>query len=380
MKRHSIIASLLTAMLMLGMTACENDDTNDFTAYINNQVTPENPEEPTEQDTIKHDSILVAGSDTLYIVYNGTTAEVTNDTHGYATVNGADVTINALEADTTMLLVVSGSTDDGSLLIYRQKSFTLRLNGVSITNPDGPAINNQCSKWLYVDVADGTENVLTDGESYAEQTFDQKGTFFSEGQMHFFGTGTLTVNGKAKNGIASDDYIIIDAGKLVIDVKSDGGRGIKVNDGLTINGGNTTITTSGDCKIETKDGVKDTTSAAGIKSDSTFVMTGGTLTIKSTGDGGKGINSSKDVTFSGGTLNVTTTGSNEVSKPKGIKSDTGIIVSGGSFTVKVAKSWACDNGYEDSSLSDSQLAQLRLTVQGSPATKSIAKKSVIIKY
>ena len=37
----------------------------------------------------------------------------------------------------------------------------------------------------------------------------------------------------------------------------------------------------------------------------------------------------------GGTLTITTTGSNEDAKPKGIKSDTGIIVSGGSFSVSV---------------------------------------------
>jgi hypothetical protein len=46
----------------------------------------------------------------------------------------------------------------------------------------------------------------------------------------------------------------------------------------------------------------------------------------------------------------------------------------------VDKSWACDNGYEDSSLNDKQLAQKRITVQGSPATKSIDKKTVMIKY
>ena len=75
---------------------------------------------------------------------------MTGDTHAYVTVTGADVTVNAMEADTTMLIVLSGSTSDGSLLVFRQKPFTLRLNGVSITNPDGPAINNKCGKALYV--------------------------------------------------------------------------------------------------------------------------------------------------------------------------------------------------------------------------------------
>ena len=407
MKKYSLFASLLAALLMLGVTACEKDDTTDFTGYINNPETPENP------DTLDTPVVSdVAGSDTLYIVYDGATATVTGDKHNYVSVSGADVTVNALEADTTMLIVLSGSTDNGSLLVYRQKAFTLRLNGVSITNPDGPAINNQCGKALYVESVEGTENLLADGTTYADApvntagvAIDQKGALFSEGQIFFCGSGTLTVNGNAKNGIASDDYIVFESGTVKVSVDDTGSNGIKVNDGLIINdgtltisvkadgargiksdayttiaGGNTTITTSGDCKIETTDGVRDTASAAGIKCDSLFTMTAGTLTIKSTGDGGKGINCSQDVLFSGGTLNVTTTGKNEVGKPKGIKSDTGIIVSGGSFTVKVDKSWACDNGYEDSSLNDKQLAQKRITVQGSPATKSIDKKTVMIKY
>ena len=126
--------------------------------------------------------------------------------------------------------------------------------------------------------------------------------------------------------------------------------------------------------VETVDGVRDTTSAAGIKSDSTFVMTGGTLTITSKGDGGKGINCSENVEFSGGELTITTTGSNDEGKPKGVKSDTGIIVSGGSFTVTVSKSWACDNG------TDSEEPADHVTIVGTPKTKTLKKKSVVIQY
>ena len=70
---------------------------------------------------------------------------------------------------------------------------------------------------------------------------------------------------------------------------------------------------------------------AGVKADNYFAMTGGSLTIKNTGDGGKGINAGSydfdaenhtlaDSYISGGTLTVTTTGqeSNDVSA-KGIK-------------------------------------------------------------
>lgn len=362
------------------MVACQNDDT-DFSAYTEGALST---------------------ATVIYINYNGTSVTVTGYNNGYVTCSGADVTVNSGSATDSLLLVLSGSTSDGSLLIYRQKKFGIRLNGVSITNNDGPAINNQCGKALYLNVAGGTTNTLTDGTSYTEQDYDQKGALFSEGQVYVTGTGSLTINGNTKHAFACDDYIVIDD-DVNLNINSSSGNGIKVNDGLwinngtinigvtadaargikcdstvVVNGGNTTIATSGNCVWDADE--QDYSSAACIKCDYQFTMTGGNLTMTSSGDGGKGINCAADIVFSGGTLVATTTGGNEDGKPKAIKSDTGIIVSGGSFTAKVSKSWACDNGYEDDTLSDAELAYKRITVKGNPTTCNIAKKSVSIIY
>ena len=374
---------LLTAAMMV---ACQNDDT-DFSDYINGTSST---------------------THVINIVYSGTSVSVTGDTDGYVTTSGADVVVNTGTDTDSLLLVLSGTTTDGSLLVYREKKYGIQLNGVSINNADGPAINNQCGKALYLYVASGTTNSLTDGTTYNDvtdssgNTIDQKGALFSEGQIYVMGTGTLSVTGSCKHAIASDDYIVVDD-DVTLSVSSTSGNGIKVNDGLWINngtldisvsadagrgikcdsvvvisGGSTTITTSGDCVYdETEQGYS---SAACIKCDYPFTMTGGTLTMTSSGDGGKGINCADDIIFSGGTLVATTTGSNDEGKPKAIKSDTGIIISGGSFTATVKKSWACDNGYEDDTLSDDELAQKRITVEGTPTTCSIAKKSVTITY
>ena len=361
------------------MSACQNDDT-DFSEYING-----------EKSSVS----------TIYITYNETSVDVTGDSKGYVTTNGADVTVNAENSSDSLLLVLSGSTTDGSLLVYRQQQYGIKLNGVSIKNNDGPAINNQCGKWLYLDVADGTTNTLTDGTSYTDivvngTTIDQKGCLFSEGQVYVKGTGKLAITGNCKHGFASDDYIVIDD-NVTLNVYSSAGNGIKVNDGLWINngnigisvtadaargikcdsvvvisGGSTTISTSGDCVYDTE--VQDYSSAACIKCESQFTMTAGTLKLISSGDGGKGINCAADVVFSGGELIAKTTGSNDNGKPKAIKSDTGIIVSGGSFSAYVNKSWACDNG------SDSEEPADHITVKGSPKTQNITKKTVEITY
>ena len=312
----------------------------------------------------------------IEIVFNGTTATVTGDTNGFISVNGADVTVNGANNTTTnMTITLSGSTSEGSLLIYNIRSGTLVLNGVSITNSDGPAINNQSNKALYINLADGTTNTLTDGSTYAQapvnakgDTIDQKATLFSEGQVYFRGNGTLNINANAKNGIASDDYVVIESGNINISVSSTGSNGLKVNDGVTIKsgtlnidvkadgargikndarttieGGTTTITSSGGCKIETVDGVTDTTSCAGIKSDSLLLVSGGVVNIVSTGDGGKGINCSLNYEQTGGTLYVTTSGTKVVSKPHGIKADGDIIFTGGeAYVASTRKAFNCD--------------------------------------
>jgi len=117
------------------------------------------------------------------IAFNGTTASITGDTD-VVTVsqNGADITVTST-IDCYLDITLTGSTTSGSLIVYSQKKYGITLNGVSITNPQGPAINNQCGKSLHVTLADGTVNTLTDGASYAESSIDQKGVLFSEGQI-----------------------------------------------------------------------------------------------------------------------------------------------------------------------------------------------------
>ena len=375
---------LLLAVMALAATGCQNDET-DFSKYINGGGT----EEITDKVT------------TISIVYNGLTASATGDTEGYVTISGADVTVNTGTATDSLVLVVSGQTNDGSLLVWRERKYRIRLNGVTMTNMNGPAINNQCGKMLYLEVVDGTTNLLSDGTAYDEtDAYQQKGALFSEGQICLIGKGQLTVTGTTKNAIACDDYMIIDdsltliatsttgngikvnegiwinSGTLDISVTANGARGIRCDSVMVINGGDITIKTTGNCVYDEEE--SDYSSAACIKCDCRFTMTGGSLTMTSSGDGGKGINCAADVVFSGGTLVSSTTGGNDDGKPKAVKGDKGIIVKGGSFTASVKKSWACDNGY--SSEDESDQAAHCVTVEGAPSTKILTKKSVKIKY
>lgn len=377
-------------VLCLTTIACTNDDHYSWDDFA----------DKTDADTLR-----------IAIVYSETGVSVTGDNHGFVTTNGTDVTVKS-STNAFLQLELSGQCSDGSLLIYSWRKLGVLLNGINLTNADGPAINNQCGKAFYVTTAANTVSILSDGLVYSPSpldakgdSIDQKATLFSEGQIYFNGTGTLTVYGKAKNGIASDDYIVYESGTVSVNVASTGTNGVKVNDGFTItggilnivvegdgargikndsfttiSGGTTTITTSGGCKPETINGVEDFTSCAGIKSDSLFTMSSGTLTITSSGDGGKGINCSQNIEMSGGTMIVATIGDNVNGKPKAVKSDTGIILSGGSFKATTKKSWACDNGYENDTETDSQIAQKRVTIVGTPQTKILKKREVTVVF
>lgn len=368
---------LLSILAIAGLIACQNDDSYSIDDFV--------------------------GNDTLTISYNGSTATVGALPYFVSvSTNGAHVIVNSF---TSKYLVVSlsGTTTDGSLLVFSNKKYEIRLNGVTINNPKGPAINNQCGKSLHITLPAGTTNTLTDGTDYAEaplnangDTIQQKATLFSEGQIHFMGQGTLNVEGNSRNGIASDDYINFEGGTinvnvsatgtngvkandgvfifdgtLTIDVKADGARGIKNDARMEISGGTTTITTSGNSKIETVDGIVDTTSCAGIRCDSLMTMTAGTLTIVSTGEGGKGINADGAIEFKGGKLDVQALGSEEISKPKGVKSTTGITLSGGTFHALSRKSKAIDNAEDE-----------KPTINGTPiaSTLKLTKREVYVEF
>lgn len=143
---------------------------------------------------------------------------------------------------------------NGMIYVNSEGRVKLILNGVNITNENGPAIYFENSDKGIIESAKGTENNLTDGSEYS---VDAKGCIFSNDDIDFKGTGVINVNGNYKHGIASDDDIQIEEG--TINVTTAAGDGIHANDGVEIKSGTITIDSmedgiSGDKYVEIDDG------------------------------------------------------------------------------------------------------------------------------
>jgi len=267
------------------------------------------------------DDLLANATFSSKVIINfGTTLTVINPLPGAGvtvTQANGDVTVNSTVADVEYEL--SGTTANGSVKIYSDKKIKLTLNGVNITNADGPAINIQSSKRVFLVLADNTTNSLTDGATYtASGTEDMKATLFSEGQLVFSGAGSLNIKANYKHAICSDEYVRVISGNIkVTGAVSDG---IHTNDAFIVDGGIINITTAGD-GIQCEEGYI-------VINNGAFTISAADKGIAATWDTDKTID--PYLTINGGTINITSSGG------EGIETKSIMTINNGTITTKTS--------------------------------------------
>ena len=287
------------------------------------------------------------------------------------TQNGAHVSIaqsDSLASEITYKL--SGTSTDGEFYMSGSYKATIELNGLTLTNVtpvySGAAIHIQNSKRINVKVITGTTNTLADAT-----TGSQKGCLYVKGHAEFKQQGTLNVVGNLKHaikageyisvknatinvtsaigdGISCNEYFLMESGTINISGTEDDGIQCDL-DGDTstgettdhededsgniyISGGNITIncaaiaakgiksvgdiyisddavinvTTSGKGMWDTED--LETKAACGISADGNIDISGGTISLTSTGSGGKGMKCDGFMNISGGDITIVTSG------------------------------------------------------------------------
>lgn len=195
--------------------------------------------------------------------------------------------------------ILSGSLSDAKLVIDTDQEVYLQLDGVTINNSKGPAVQVENAKQLTVSANEGTKNELSDGG-----TDEMNAAFFSNDTVIFEGKGELRINGNNEHGVESDDDIIINGSDIIINAVNDA---LHATDNITINGGNVTVEKSEE----------------GIESKNDIIVNGGNVKVNSNDDA---LNASNDITINGGEVYA------NASKGDAIDSNGTIHITGGTVT------------------------------------------------
>lgn len=287
------------------------------------------------------------------------------------TQQGAHVSIaqsDSVASEITYTL--SGTSTDGEFYMSGSYKATVELNGLTLTNAtpvySGAAVHIQNGKRINVKVITGTTNTLVDAAGGS-----QKGCLYVKGHAEFKQQGTLNVVGNVKHaikageyislknatlnitsasgdGISCNQYFLMESGTINIsgtdddgiqcDLEGDTATAItedhedEDSGNIYIEGGNITIncaaiaakgikcagdiyilgdpvidiTTSGKGEWDEED--LETNAACCLSADGNIDISGGTLSLTSTGSGGKGMKCDNILTISGGDITVATSG------------------------------------------------------------------------
>lgn len=153
----------------------------------------------------------------VQVTYNGSstaTVVVASNLKSYVTasVSGGAVSIvqkSTVSASTCgeIIYQLKGASTNGAFSLEGNYKATIELHGLSLTNPNGPAVNILNGKRIEIKPIEGTISTLTDGTSTVEDAW--KAALYCKGHIEFKGKGTLNVYGNYAHAIYSKEYMSI---------------------------------------------------------------------------------------------------------------------------------------------------------------------------
>lgn len=271
-------------------------------------------------------TVGVFHAEDISIRYDGASAKVKNQVKDSVTVvvDGASVSVESLYKTHVLTLRLSGSSDDGRLVLKTAGKAKMTLDGLTLTSQEGAPLWLKNKKKVEVSVAKGTENTLT------------------------VTACTDTVNNKGAVIWAKDKLLLSGKGVLNVVATGDGCRGVKTKKDITIEELTLNVTTTGNNLGEKPFGFggfpmpdfgggfpsfdndslrpggfppfgndstmqggfggkrKYVASTKGIASKGKITINSGIVTVRTSTAGAEGIEGKQGIAFNGGTIDVLT--------------------------------------------------------------------------
>lgn len=314
------IGVLVAGCTGVGASASDTDTTGSGAESMQTTVSSSNADLSTESVLAENADYQAlspddwSDTDLVDIDLSGTTATSTDDA-----VKAADgvVTITAggvyrLSGDLEGSVVVDAAEDAQVVLI---------LDGASIDNADGPAIEVRLAGAVAIHLADGSKNEVSDTDTYDEDA-DNNAAIFSTADLTISGTGSLTVAGNGGRGVASDGDLVVLDGTITVTAAEDALSG---KDALVVEDGDFTLTSAN------ADGLKSDGDDEADEIDWTIGyiwVTGGDIDITA---GDDGLQAFTDTVISGGTITADVV-------DDGVKGEVIVAIDGNETTVEVVAS------------------------------------------
>jgi hypothetical protein len=259
-KLKTIITAIIAVTLYLTLTAVSCDITpgnEDNEEIVEPEPEPDEGEKekltisitpPTVDSTdptLVPNSQTTIPSDAIVITFKDGNAEIHDPVKCLDITNNKGHIVIKPRSEGSYSYYLQGITDNGSVEIHGKNRIKLNLNGIGITNPNGPALSILTEEGCYMRIEDNTSNRLVDGTS---GTSTAKATLNCNGPLDIVGKGTLQLRGKKADAIRCGGSITIDQAYILIkeaaghsinctsgDIKIAGGRikSLSTRSGLT---------------------------------------------------------------------------------------------------------------------------------------------------
>lgn len=241
--------------------------------------------------------------------------------------------------------ILSGELGDGNIIINadRNDKIWLMLNGISIQCSHDAALRIEEADKVFLTLGDKTVNTISTGSEYSADLISAgvDGAIYSRDDLTINGSGTLNITTEYGHGIVVNDDLVIAGGNITIDSVQDGlhaNDSIRIKDAnLGISAGDDGITVSNDDEMAflyIESGSIDIFSCYEGLEAIDITIAGGTINIAPTDDGINANGSGKNavIRITGGDITIVNANGKDAD---GIDSNKDIYISGGKLFISV---------------------------------------------